>query len=86
MNNNKEEKIIEPGREKDPLTKMAESVYNIINDYSKRNDLHCLVLMADKKGGAAFTIGETKVIVKEFKETTGHHEAFKEIYNVIKNS
>lgn len=43
-------KIVEPGRENDKLTKMAEGVYKTIDDYSEKNELHCLVLMADKTG------------------------------------
>jgi hypothetical protein len=43
-------KIVEPGRENDKLTKMAEGVYKTVNEYHDKNELHCLVLMADKTG------------------------------------
>lgn len=66
MAEEKEEKIkiVEPGRENDKLTKMAERVYKTIDDYSEKNELHCLVLMADKTGGASFIIGDEKMIAK----------------------
>lgn len=85
MAEEKEEKIkiVEPGRENDKLTKMAEGVYNTIDDHEK-NELHCLVLMAYKTGGASFIIGDEKMIAKEFKELTGYHEAFKKVLNLIK--
>ena len=53
-------KIVEPGRENDKLTKMAEGVYKTVNEYHDKNELHCLVLMADKTGGASFIIGDEK--------------------------
>lgn len=86
MAEEKEEKIkiVEPGRENYKLTKMAEGVYKTIDDYSEKNELHCLVLMADKTGGASFIIGDEKMIAKEFKELTGYHEAFKKVLNLIK--
>lgn len=88
MAEEKEEKIkiVEPGRENDKLTKMAEGVYKTIDDYnySEKNELHCLVLMADKTGDASFIIGDEKMIAKEFKELTGYHEAFKKVLNLIK--
>ena len=77
-------KIVEPGRENDKLTKMAEAVYKTVNEYHDKNELHCLVLMADKTGGASFIIGYEKMIAKEFKELTGYHEAFKKVLNLIK--
>ncbi|OZT04998.1 hypothetical protein [Prevotella sp. 885] len=84
MKTEKPEKIIEPGRENAKLTKMAEKVYEIANEYSKENELHCLVLMADKEGGASFTIGDEKKIAKEFKESGNVHPIFKKIMNLIK--
>jgi hypothetical protein len=86
MAEEKEEKIkiVEPGRENDKLTKMAEGVYKTIDDYHEKNELHCLVLLADKTGGASFIIGDEKMIAKEFKELTGYHEAFKKVLNLIK--
>ena len=77
-------KIVEPGRENDKLTKMDEGVYKTIDEYHEKNELHCLVLMADKTGGASFIIGDEKMIAKEFKELTGYHEAFKKVLNLIK--
>ena len=77
-------KIVEPGRENDKLTKMAEGVYKTVNEYHDKNELHCLVLMADKTGGASFIIGDEKRIAKEFKELTGYHDAFKKVLNLIK--
>lgn len=80
-------KIVEPGRENDKLTKMAEGVYKTVNEYHEKNELHCLVLMSDKTGGASFIIGDEKMIAKEFKEfkeLTGYHEAFKKVLNLIK--
>ena len=77
-------KIVEPGRENDKLTKMAEGVYKTVNEYHDKNEMHCLVLMADKTGGASFIIGDEKRIAKEFKELTGYHEAFKKVLNLIK--
>ena len=77
-------KIVEPGRENEKLTKMAEGVYKTIDDYHEKNELHCLVLMKDKTGGASFIIGDEKRIAKEFKELTGYHEAFKKVLNLIK--
>lgn len=84
METEKPEKIIEPGRENAKLTKMAEKVYEIANEYSKENELHCLVLMADKEGGASFTIGDEKMIAKGFKESGNIHPIFKTIMNLIK--
>ena len=86
MAEEKEEKIkiVEPGRENEKLTKMAEGVYKTVNEYHDKNELHCLVLMADKTGGASFIIGDEKIITKEFKELTGYHEAFKKVLNLIK--
>lgn len=78
METEKPEKIIEPGRENAKLTKMAEKVYEIANEYSKENELHCLVLMA------SFTIGDEKMIAKEFKESGNIHPIFKTIMNLIK--
>lgn len=80
----KEIKIVEPGRENDKLTKMAEGVYKTVNEYHDKNELHCLVLMADETGGASFIIGDEKMTAKEFKELTGYHEAFKKVLNLIK--
>lgn len=34
-------KIVEPGRENDKLTKMAEGVYKTVNEYHDKNELHC---------------------------------------------
>lgn len=76
--------IIEPGRETDKLTKMAKTVYEIADEYSEKNELHCLVLMSDKIGGASFTIGSESAIVKEFKELAKRHDAFKNILNKLK--
>lgn len=76
--------IIEPGRETDKLTKMAKTVYEITDEYSEKNELHCLVLMSDKIGGASFTIGSESAIVKEFKELAKRHDAFKNILNKLK--
>ena len=86
MAEEKEEKIkiVEPGRENDKLTKMAEGVYKTIDDYHEKNELHCLVLMADKTGGASFIIGDEKRIAKEFKFLTGYHDVFKKVLNLIK--
>lgn len=86
MAEEKEEKIkiVEPGRENEKLTKMAEGVYKTVNEYHDKNELHCLVLMADKTGGASFIIGDEKTIAKEFKQLTGYHEAFKKVLNLIK--
>lgn len=76
--------IIEPGRETDKLTKMAKTVYEITDEYSEKNELHCLVLMSDKIGGASFMIGSESAIVKEFKELAKRHDAFKNILNKLK--
>ena len=35
-------------------------------------------------GGASFTIGSESAIVKEFKELTKYHDAFKNILNKLK--
>lgn len=80
----KEVEIIEPGREADKLTKMAKAVYEIVDNYREKNELHCLVLMSDKIGGASFMIGSESAIVKEFKELTKRHDAFKNILNKLK--
>lgn len=51
MAEEKEEKIkiVEPGRENDKLTKMAEGVYKTVNEYHDKNELHCLVLMQTRQ-------------------------------------
>lgn len=79
MAEEKEEKIkiVKPGRENDKLTKMAEGVYKTIDDYSEKNELHCLVLMADKTGGASFIIGDEKMIAKEFRISRSIQKIFK---------
>lgn len=58
--------------------------YEIADNYSEKNELHCLVLMSDKIGGASFTIGSESAIVKEFKELTKYRDAFKNILNKLK--
>lgn len=74
--------VLLPGTDK--LTKMAKTVYEITDEYSEKNELHCLVLMSDKIGGASFTIGSESAIVKEFKELAKRHDAFKNILNKLK--
>lgn len=81
MAEEKEEKIkiVEPGRENDKLTKMAEGVYKTIDDYHEKNELHCLVLLADKTGGASFIIGDEKMIAKSSRSSqdiTTHSKKF----------
>lgn len=74
MAEEKEEKIkiVEPGRENDKLTKMAEGVYKTIDDYSEKNELHCLVLMADKTEKLAIYSG------KQFTELWTNYTTGKE--------
>lgn len=66
-------KIVEPGRENDKLTKMAEGVYKTVNEYHDKNELHCLVLMAHKTEELAIYSG------KQFTELWANYTTGKEV-------
>ena len=80
----KEEVIIEAGREKDELHHLIYKFYNEVNKYNEehKNQANVVILARDVNGGASFAIGDTEMQVREFLESAVKHRGF---YKLLKS-